>query len=388
MTDNPLFSIVVLIYNNQRYVYELLDSIFFQDYDNIQLIVSDDGSKEFDFKKLSDYIESYKKSNIKDVIINHNKNNLGTVKHVELMLEKSSGEYVMYIAADDVLFDQNSISTLVNGFNDKNDCIQVVTSLVGMYDDSLERFDHFFNTKDEIDLINSGDSWKLFETLSLRCIIAAPGTVYHRDVFKKIGPLSKDYFLIEDWISYLRIARMGIKIKYIESITAKHRDGGISHGNKRNNTDAYRRYCKDFVTAFELEIMPYAYKMNSIKIEKLKRIRDSHNNTYKNLDFEYNRAKRLGISIDQLRSLINIKNICIQFCTSHKITNNLLFAISLFAIQIIKHHNSALFANLHFINGTTFFYFGLFFMTLAFFRLIINIMLNFWTLYKYGSLKD
>jgi glycosyltransferase involved in cell wall biosynthesis len=42
----PLVSIIIITYNSSRYVLETLESIKSQTWDNIQLIVSDDGSRD------------------------------------------------------------------------------------------------------------------------------------------------------------------------------------------------------------------------------------------------------------------------------------------------------------------------------------------------------
>ena len=54
MIDNrPLVSIVVLTYNSSDYVLETLDSIKCQDYPNLELIVSDDGSNDETYRIVS-----------------------------------------------------------------------------------------------------------------------------------------------------------------------------------------------------------------------------------------------------------------------------------------------------------------------------------------------
>ena len=44
--ENPLVSIIVITYNSSKYVLETLESAKAQTYQNIELIISDDGSQD------------------------------------------------------------------------------------------------------------------------------------------------------------------------------------------------------------------------------------------------------------------------------------------------------------------------------------------------------
>lgn len=46
MIKNPLVSVIVITYNSSKYVLETLNSVAAQTYDNIELIISDDCSKD------------------------------------------------------------------------------------------------------------------------------------------------------------------------------------------------------------------------------------------------------------------------------------------------------------------------------------------------------
>ena len=52
-----LFTVVVLSYNNSKYLEECLDSILMQSYPEIEIIIADDCSKEFDDDKYKAYCE-------------------------------------------------------------------------------------------------------------------------------------------------------------------------------------------------------------------------------------------------------------------------------------------------------------------------------------------
>ena len=81
MNDETL-SIVVLTYKHGKYLYETLDSALSQDYPQIQLIVAEDGAKDFDANAVRAYVISHAKSNLIDCKILHPNKNSGTVKKI------------------------------------------------------------------------------------------------------------------------------------------------------------------------------------------------------------------------------------------------------------------------------------------------------------------
>ena len=60
MHTNELISVVVVTYNSEKTVIETLDSIASQTYKNIELIVSDDYSKDDTVKRMKLWIEDHK----------------------------------------------------------------------------------------------------------------------------------------------------------------------------------------------------------------------------------------------------------------------------------------------------------------------------------------
>ncbi len=104
----PIVSLLLISYNNCEYIYEALDSILEQSYCNIELIVSDDCSSDFNKRKIKQYIKK-RHSNIKRLIINKNAKNMGTVRHLEYLRSICHGQLVTVIAADDKYCSDNAI---------------------------------------------------------------------------------------------------------------------------------------------------------------------------------------------------------------------------------------------------------------------------------------
>ena len=52
--NNPLVSVLIPAYNHEKYVQDAIKSIMEQTYQNIELIVIDDGSKDSTWQKIQD----------------------------------------------------------------------------------------------------------------------------------------------------------------------------------------------------------------------------------------------------------------------------------------------------------------------------------------------
>jgi len=55
--EYPLVSVVVACYNHEKFVQDCIDSILRQTYQNIELIIIDDGSTDNSVKKIKEMVE-------------------------------------------------------------------------------------------------------------------------------------------------------------------------------------------------------------------------------------------------------------------------------------------------------------------------------------------
>lgn len=106
-----LISIVVPVYNQADFVQRCLNSINMQTYSHIEIICVDDGSTDRSPQILDDY--AVKDNRIKVI----HKENGGVVSARNVGIECSSGEYIMFVDADDWI-EPDMVETLVNGIGD------------------------------------------------------------------------------------------------------------------------------------------------------------------------------------------------------------------------------------------------------------------------------
>ena len=89
--ENPLFSIIVPIYNVERYLEQCIESVLAQDYQNYELILVDDGSPDNSIDICTKYAKQY--SNI--VFIHKINGGLSDARNAGIKLAR--GEYLMFL---------------------------------------------------------------------------------------------------------------------------------------------------------------------------------------------------------------------------------------------------------------------------------------------------
>lgn len=106
-------SIIVPIYNIERYLKECIESILNQTYDNIELILIDDGSTDKSGEICDFYLNNDK------VIVVH-KENQGVSAARNDGIKKASGKYLLFVDSDDYL-NKEMVETLISK-NQNYDC--------------------------------------------------------------------------------------------------------------------------------------------------------------------------------------------------------------------------------------------------------------------------
>lgn len=307
------FTIILLHYNQQKYIYNAIDSILNQDYNNIELLITDDSSKKFDQEKIINYIEKNKNINLINYDFIINEKNIGTVKTLNKAIKKVSGNFVMFFAADDELYDKNVITKFVDAFKKSN--AEIVSAQCIMYDEKIEKKLYNFVTEKNKIIINNYPSKKLFSKMAEGCLLAAGATSYKKELFNKIN-FDETYKLIEDWPYYLVCSRKGIKINYFDFEALKHRNGGVSHSFSDNMSPSVKQYYKDLFNIYENEIIPFFNEL-SIKA-KFKVISDYkyYKNNFSTADHVYKKKSLTYKLYDILSIILTSLNKYVYNCTS------------------------------------------------------------------------
>ena len=97
---NSLVSVLIPAYNHEKYVQDTIKSIINQTYQNIELIIVDDGSKDSTWQRIQEMKTECEKRFVR--VHFETKVNEGTCKTFNRLIDLANGAYVYLIASDDI----------------------------------------------------------------------------------------------------------------------------------------------------------------------------------------------------------------------------------------------------------------------------------------------
>lgn len=95
--ETPLISVLVPVFNVERYLEECLESIINQKYKNIEIILVDDGSTD----KSGEICDNYAKKDSRIKVIHQKNQGLATVRNVSVAA--ATGDYIGFVDSDDFI---------------------------------------------------------------------------------------------------------------------------------------------------------------------------------------------------------------------------------------------------------------------------------------------
>lgn len=140
MQNNPLVTVICLCYNQEAYVVESLNSIISQSYSSIELIIADDCSTDNSKKVIEEWLLKHP-----NVAFIANETNLGNTTTFNKTLKIAKGEYIIDLAADDILL-PNCVTKQVEKFNSsKYKNLGIVYGNAEMIDDEGNFLYYYFD---------------------------------------------------------------------------------------------------------------------------------------------------------------------------------------------------------------------------------------------------
>jgi len=199
-TKQPLVSVIMPTYNHAQFIGEAIDSVLNQTYNNLELIIIDNYSKD----NTAEIVASYKDDRIKYLKF---KNNGVIAASRNYGIKHSQGEYIAFLDSDDMWLPEK-LEKQINIFKASNKTSMLYTRFRTIEGDIISNRIFPKNGK-----YKSGD---IFKALYCRSFIACSSVIVKRSVLDQVGffDTDPDLVAIEDTDLWLRIA-----LKYIVRCT-------------------------------------------------------------------------------------------------------------------------------------------------------------------------
>ena len=97
MAENKLVSVIIPIYNMENFLVKCLDSVRCQSYQNLEIILVDDGSTD----KSALLCDCFAEIDSRIYVIHKENGGLGSARNAGL--ERASGEYIYFLDSDDYI---------------------------------------------------------------------------------------------------------------------------------------------------------------------------------------------------------------------------------------------------------------------------------------------
>jgi glycosyltransferase involved in cell wall biosynthesis len=217
-------SVIVPLYNAEKFIAETIESIINQSYKNWELIIVDDGSTD----KSLEIVRSFESKKIK-VFSQPNK---GASAARNYGLEQSTGEYIQYLDADDILA-SNKFETQVNLLQSSSpDCI--TSCAWGRFQNSVSQAqfkpEKVWSDYSPINWLI--DSWEGHGMMQTACWLTP------RTVIEKAGLWNEDLSLNDDGEYFCRVLLNSSGIRFASNTAVYYRSGLSSSLSQQRSINA------------------------------------------------------------------------------------------------------------------------------------------------------
>lgn len=238
-------SVVVPVYNCEKYIRKCVKSILNQDYSDlskIQVILVDDGSTDKSLEICNKLKEEINKFTIE--IISGENFGVSTARNKGIKAAK--GKYILFLDADDMI-SKNAVRKLVKFFNKHYDEIDILTYPIYYYDEKtkikMDRYKKFSRGTDVYDL--DGEDYYL---------IQPNVNVMVKNYFENNILFDTNMKFHEDEKYNIDVIMPKMKIGYVDEVKYIYR----RYGEAVTETKSNPYYCfEDYIGAYEYYIKKY-----------------------------------------------------------------------------------------------------------------------------------
>ena len=221
-----MISVIVPVYNVEKYLEECLDSIQNQTYSDIEVILVNDGSTD----NSKEICEKYCKQDSRFKLINQSNQGQSVARNNGVVA--STGEFIVFVDSDDIIL-TNYLETLIHYMRENVDIVESQFTV---------HIKEFFNESSKaISGIFEGDSEEAVKAVPKHVLSVNPVTkLYRRSIVEAVPYLEGVIFEdIYSGIGMLKYIRKIIKLDYVGYYYRQHSSSTMHQKFTEKNLDVF-----------------------------------------------------------------------------------------------------------------------------------------------------
>lgn len=229
----PLVSICVITYNSSETIVETLESFKGQTYKPLELVISDDNSKDNTIDIIKKWIDE-NNEHFAEIKLIENSENHGPAINLDTAIKNSNGKWIKILAGDDKLT-SNCIEEFVK-YSKTTDKEFFVSNLKAFSDDEsfvLSNIQNFFNSLKNKELLSLNRKKKL---ILKELFSVGPTWFFSKELYNKIGGIAPQYPMLDEWPLLYKVFSSNNDIFVINKFLVEYRVSkkSLSHSKLPN----------------------------------------------------------------------------------------------------------------------------------------------------------
>lgn len=236
--DKPWITFALFTYNQESYIEEAIESVVFQEYDKINIIISDDCSTDRTYDLAREVVEKYR--NRRPILLRKNQINQGVAEHVNVVMRLVQTDFVVFGSGDDISM-PDRVTEQVGKWKDCNysECSIFSNAII---------IDQFGNAKGPFFKSNIADQHISTYLKTGKCWVGGFSQAHHMNVFREFGSLPRNTFQEDGVLAFRAILRGGVR--YIDKELIRYR----RHDSNLFDTQTKRGLLKLNLSSYELSL--------------------------------------------------------------------------------------------------------------------------------------
>ena len=238
--NKPKASVIIATYNRDKTIERAINSALKQSYDNLEIIIVDDGSTD----QTKNIVQPYLKDQRVKYIYQQNKGS--NVFSMNKGVEIAKGKYIAILDDDDFWHDENKIKKQVDFLEKNKNYVLVGGGAIKIDKDGKEIVRYLLPEKDE----------EIRQRILISSMFVHVSVLYKKDAWKEVGGYDKEFGAAADWDLWMKLGTIGKFYnipEFLVSYTGHHLDN-LSYVEKNHkkldwlkiNIKLKKKYAKNY----------------------------------------------------------------------------------------------------------------------------------------------